>query len=125
MLLIQHLFKLKKKEILDNIFEELYEEKDEKFEEFISTFCTKDDKEIRIYLLNIYSKLELKTDKKEYLEKYINEYFNEEKIRNDINLFEKSILKKKEKIEENVKELSFLRWENYTKLLEFVKSTIK
>ena len=99
------LVQIKKEEILDNIFEELYEEKNEKFEEFISTFCTKDDKEIRNYLLNIYSKLELKTDKKEYLEKYINEYFNEEKIRNDINLFEKSILKKKEKIEENVKEL--------------------
>ena len=113
------LVQIKKEEILDNIFEELYEEKNEKFEEFISTFCTKDDKEIRNYLLNIYSKLELKTDKKEYLEKYINEYFNEEKIRNDINLFEKSILKKKEKIEENVKELSFLMdGKNYTKLLD-------
>ena len=113
------LVQIKKEEILDNIFEELYEEKKEKFEEFISTFCTKDDKEIRNYLLNIYSKLELKTDKKEYLEKYINEYFNEEKIRNDINLFEKSILKKKEKIEENVKELSFLMdGKNYTKLLD-------
>ena len=100
------LVQIKKEEILDNIFEELYEEKDEKFEEFISTFCTKDDKEIRNYLLNIYSKLELKTDKKEYLEKYINEYFNEEKIRNDIDLFEKSILKKKEKIEENQDENS-------------------
>ena len=64
------LVQIKKEEILDNIFEELYEEKNEKFEEFISTFCTKDDKEIRNYLLNIYSKLELKTDKKEYLEKY-------------------------------------------------------
>lgn len=113
------LVQIKKEEILDNIFEELYEEKNEKFEEFISTFCTKDDKEIRNYLLNIYSKLELKTDKKEYLEKYINGYFNEEKIRNDINLFEKSILKKKEKIEENVKELSFLMdGKNYTKLLD-------
>ena len=113
------LVQIKKEEILDNIFEELYEEKNEKFEEFISTFCTKDDKEIRNYLLNIYSKLELKTDKKEYLEKYINEYFNEEKIRNDINLFEKSILKKKEKIEENVKKISFLMdGKNYTKLLD-------
>ena len=113
------LVQIKKEEILDNIFEELYEEKNEKFEEFISTFCTKDDKEIRNYLLNIYSKLELKTDKKEYLEKYINEYFNEEKIRNDIDLFEKSILKKKEKIGKNVKELSFLMdGKNYTKLLD-------
>jgi len=59
------LVQIKKEEILDNIFEELYEEKNEKFEEFIGTFCTKDDKEIRNYLLNIYSKLELKTDKKE------------------------------------------------------------
>ena len=49
------LVQIKKEEILDNIFEELYEEKNEKFEEFISTFCTKDDKEIRNYLLNIYS----------------------------------------------------------------------
>ena len=31
-----------------------YKEKNEKFEEFISTFCTKDDKEIRNYLLNYY-----------------------------------------------------------------------
>ena len=44
---------------------------------------------------------------------------NEEKIRNDIKLFEKNILKKKEKIEENVKEISFLMdGKNYTKLLD-------
>ena len=77
------LVQIKKEEILDNIFEELYEEKNEKFEEFISTFCIKDDKEIRNYLLNIYSKLELKTDKKEYLEKVIYPLKN---INSDISL---------------------------------------
>lgn len=111
------LIQIKKEEILDNIFEELYERNNPNFEEFISTFCIKDDKEIRKYILNIYSKLELKTDKKEYLKKYIDEYFNEEKIKDDINLFEKIILKNLQKIADVKEELSFLmNGENYNKL---------
>ena len=43
------LIKIKKEEILDNIFEELYEQNNSLFEDFINTFCIKDDKAIRKY----------------------------------------------------------------------------
>ncbi len=49
------LIEIEKSKILDNIFEELYTS-DEEFKNFIKDFCTKDDKEIRKSILNIYNK---------------------------------------------------------------------
>ena len=113
------LIKIKKKEILDNIFEELYEQNNSLFEDFINTFCIKDDKEIRKYILNIYSNLELKTDRKLYLKEYIEKTFNEEKINDDIKLFENLLFGKISKIDEIVTELSYLMdGKNYSKLFD-------
>ena len=78
---------LEKSKIIDKIFEELYLSGDESFLKLISDFCVKDDDEIKKYIINISSKLDLKYDKKEYLEEYLDKFFNETKINNDINLF--------------------------------------
>ena len=62
---------LYKRKILKDIFEELYEENNHEFIDFIQEYCIKDDKDIFEFILNINSKLDLKTNKREYLHNYI------------------------------------------------------
>lgn len=84
---------LYKRKILKDIFEELYEENNHEFIDFIQEYCIKDDKDIFEFILNINSKLDLKTNKREYLDNYINTVYDEVKIDNDIDNYIKVILK--------------------------------
>lgn len=84
---------LYKRKILKDIFEELYEENNHEFIDFIQEYCIKDDKDIFEFILNINSKLDLKTDKRKYLDNYINTVYDEVKIDNDIDNYIKVILK--------------------------------
>ena len=88
---------IKKNEYIEEIFEKLYEEKNTKFKKLIKDFCTKDDKEIKNYIIDLNNKLDLKLNKKQYIENYIKDFFNEETINNNI---EKYINLIKEKIKE-------------------------
>ncbi len=71
---------LKTEKILNDIFEELYNKKEESFEKFISDFCTKDDQMIQKVILNLYQKLEMRYDIETYLDGYIQKYYSEEYI---------------------------------------------
>ncbi len=71
---------LKKQEILDEIFEENYLSPKEDFSKLIKDFCLKDDKTLKTNILNIYKKIELKYDKDEYLNNYVNDNFTSKKI---------------------------------------------
>ena len=93
------LIRIKKKEILTNIFDKYYENRNEKFLKLISDFCIKDDKEIFESILSIYSKIDLKYNKNEYLDNYINEYFNIDRINNDIKDYEKLLMSKFEELD--------------------------
>ena len=84
---------LYKRKVLKGIFEELYEENNHEFIDFIQEYCIKDDKDIFEFILNINSKLDLKTNKREYLDNYINTVYDEVKIDNDIDNYIKVILK--------------------------------
>lgn len=88
---------IKKNEYIEEIFDKLYEEKNTKFEKLIKDFCTKDDKEIKNYVIDLNNKLDLKLNKEKYLNNYIKDYFNEEIINNNI---EKYINLIKDKIKE-------------------------
>ena len=94
---------LKKKEILESIMNEYYENPTKEFEKLIEDFCLKDDKELIEYIDNIYKKIELKYDKTEYLnnffdleltptkiDNYIKEYLN--LIFEDIEVIKKLII---------------------------------
>ena len=63
---------LEKKKILDQILDEYYESNNPKFNKLISDFCLKNDDDLKKYINNIYSKLELKYDKVEFLERFFN-----------------------------------------------------
>ena len=68
---------IKTKKLLDEVMDELYSENNSKFVKFITDFCLKDDTELKKQLLNLYSKLDLKNDKNEYLSNYVNKYFSD------------------------------------------------
>lgn len=74
------IMKMKKNEYLENIFIKLYEEKNELFLKLVDNFTTRSDDDLKKAILSINSKLDLKYNKKEYLDTYINNYYNEEYI---------------------------------------------
>ena len=87
---------LEKEHILDQIFNQMYQDKNEKFLKLINDFCIKDDKEIRNYILNIDDKLNLKIDKIKYLEE-IDYYYTDSFINKQLDSYLDLI---KEKINE-------------------------
>lgn len=101
------LIRIKKKEILTNMFDKYYENRNEKFLKLISDFCIKDDKEIFESILSIYSKIDLKYNKNEYLDNYINEYFNIDRINNDIKDYEKLLMSKFEELDYLIEDMSY------------------
>ena len=78
---------LVKEKLIDEVFEDMYEIKDGDFETFITDFCLKDDKELKEQILKLNDKLDLRYDKDEYLNTYIKDYFDEDKINKDINKY--------------------------------------
>lgn len=107
------IIRIKKKEILTNIFDKYYENRNEKFLKLISDFCIKDDKEIFDSILSIYSKIDLKYNKNEYLDNYINEYFNIDRINNDINDYEKLLMSKFEELDYLIEDMSYYTDSDY------------
>ena len=92
--------------ILDTIFEEQYQKEDPLFSKLINDFCIKDDSTIKKYILNIASKIALLSNKEEYLNTYLANYLNQEKIDNDIITFEKILLNKIQIIKDSLHDLS-------------------
>lgn len=82
--------------MLDEIFLEKYENKDEKFLKLINDFCIKDDSEIKKGLLLINEKLDILSNKSEYLNNYVDNYYNN--IDKLIKSFNKLVFDKIEKI---------------------------
>ena len=79
----QSIMNIKKQEILDEIFLSMYDNSD--FLKLIDDFCTKDDAEIKEYILNINNKLDMIYKKEEYLNNYVNEYYSDSFITDRIN----------------------------------------
>ena len=113
----ESIINIEKNKIIDKIFEEYYNKEDKKFINLITTFCTKDDESIKKAILEISKKLDLKTDKENYIKEYINNYFNEEKINNDIKEYEELIKNKIEEINNIIEELSLELDGNYIEKL--------
>lgn len=101
------MIEIKKCEILDELFEKYYNEKNEKFLKLIGDFCIKDDKEIKSAINRINSKLDMLPNKKEYLDSYLDVYFNVEKINKDINDYVDLIKSKLSEIRDEMDEISY------------------
>ncbi|MDD2409761.1 MAG: UvrD-helicase domain-containing protein [Bacilli bacterium] len=87
---------LKKKEILNDIFNNWYNKNNKFFEDFVTTFGIKNDKEIKNLILNLDRKLDLLIDKETFLNDYIENYYNETNLNkyfdDYLNLIKKRII---------------------------------
>ena len=80
-----NLLTIKKMGIRDKILTYLYSSKNSDFIDLISTYCTKDDKNIREFILKICAYVDNLKDRDEYFSSYFEKHFNEEMIRSFIN----------------------------------------
>ena len=119
------LVNLKKKEILDNIFDSLYEENNPKLSKLIRDFWVKDDRSIRDYILKMDKLVETRTDKYEYLSNYMNINFDDNKINEDIKVFESLLVSMISEISNLLDEIKhYTDNDYYEKLYESIASLI-
>lgn len=111
-----------KNKVMDELFLEYYEKEDPLFLEMIQSFCTKDDTDIRNYILNISNKLDLLSNKNEYLSNYLVTYFDDQKIEKDIQSYLALIQNRIEEIKHKVEEIQFIDGEFAVKLGESLSS---
>ncbi len=104
---------IKKKEFLNDIFNEMYEKNDKIFNDFIVTFSIKNDNNIKELIINLDNKFNLITDKKEFLNSYIQNYYKEENINNLFDEYVNLIKKRIETIKNCLNNLSNETDEDY------------
>ena len=85
---------LEKEKILDEIFMDLYEEKNEAFLKLLDDFTLRDDDLIKEAVLSINGGLDLKYDKDKYLDKYLEKFYSKEYVEKRFDEFF-SLLKEK------------------------------
>ena len=91
-----------KEEFMEEVFQELYEEENLEFQNFLDIFTIKNDKSIKASLLKIYEKLTLIPSLDNFLDTYIDTYLNEDKINNYILEYTNILKSKIDEIEPNI-----------------------
>jgi len=97
---------LKKREILDSIFDSNYFSPKQGFMKLINDFALKDDEELKKYILNAYKNIELKYDKTEFLNSYFDKFFTTEEIDKLILEYVNLLKEKQSIIKELINELN-------------------
>ncbi len=98
---------LKEDEIIDEIFKEYYDNKDERFYHFLDAFTFKDDKEIKTKIKKMLASLELVLDLDSYLDNYLDDYYKKENLEKYLNEYLKLINEKDNYLRELIND--FLR----------------
>lgn len=71
---------LEKLRILDEIMSEYYAKKDARFLKLVGDFTVRDDEQIKDVILNINKVLDLKYDKNDFLNSYLEDFYNDSNI---------------------------------------------
>ena len=101
------IIKKKKKDFIEEIFDELFTQKNEKFIKFVTDFGTKNARQTKKTILNLDYSFDLITKKEDYLNNYIESYYNKNNLDNLFHQFENTILKRVESIKNLLLNLSF------------------
>ncbi len=110
------MIELEKEKIINEIFENRYQNHDFAFENLISQFCVKDDKEVKNDLLNIHNKLDLKYDKIHYIKNYIETEMTVENYQKQITAYMEIIQNKIAELKSCVESLESIDANYYSKI---------
>ena len=114
---------LKRKEFLEEIFEEFYESKNELFLKLIEDFTNRDDELIKNAVLSINRLLDLKYDKYDYLNNYVNNYYSDEYINNSFDEYFKYVKTLSDTLESKILEIeSYMDSSSYEKIYNSVSN---
>ena len=97
----------KKKDYINEIFNDLYEDNNPDFISFVTTFGTKNDKQIKKLLLEINQKTNLLSNEEEYLNNYITSYYSDSNINELFKDYENNIISNINTINNLLYNLSF------------------
>lgn len=101
------IIKSEKKKIIDNIFEVKYKENNQKFINFVTKYCVKNDKNLRNKILSLDSSLDLLINKEDYLNSYIENYYSNENLEILFSSYESLILNKINSIKNSLENLGY------------------
>ena len=101
------LLEIHKTEILDEMFMEMYNNKDNRFFNLLRKYTTQKDDPLKDIIINLSSKLELIVDE-DFVINYKDKYLSDEFINKLVNKYEIIVLRKKNELLEEIRELSNL-----------------
>ena len=104
---------IKKEEILDRVFDELYEENNSLFINLLNVFTIKNDNNLKSSILKIINSMELISDKENYLNNYIDNYLSIQKQQEYINEYLNLIYEEINIIETNLIYISETEFNDY------------
>ena len=103
----ESLVRLKKEEMFNEIFEELYKEKDIDFLNFIKRYSVKNDSNIRKTIISISNKTDGFIEKEEYF-RYIKEvFYSEDNINSLVIKYENLVKEKQEELKDAIDNLNY------------------
>ena len=99
---------IEKNKIMDEVFECYYGSDNELFNKLINDFCIRDDKSLKKYFLNISNKLEMVPNVIDYLNTYIDRYYDKEYVNSKTLEYEKLVLGKLDELKSKLYDFKIL-----------------
>ena len=116
---------LKEQEILDQIFDKMYQNPSEAFTSLIKDFTVRNDKDLKELIINLYRSINIRTDKDEYINNYITNNFNEETYSSLIEEYKSIVNNQILMFKDEIESLSsYFEDKYYSSLLSLVNSYI-
>lgn len=101
----QSLLAYKKQQLLDDLFIEFYEEKNQDFFDLLSQYSKQNDDGVKKIILNLLDKIELIVDEKSFIRDYELNYYNSNFINNLVDSYEKLAINAFNEVKNLLKEL--------------------
>ena len=117
-----NLLNYQKEVIVDKLFNIEYENNNPKLLQIISSFCEKDDNNLKRFIINLDDKLNLLLDKDNFIDTYLDKFYSDNKIDENINKYENYLLSLVDEINNNLNKFtSISSAKNSEKLTTYLK----
>ena len=114
----ESIVQIEEEKIIDDIFEELYSSRNERFINLINNYCVKNDNRIRENVLKIALQINSNINKEEYIRNIREDYFSESNINKLISDFDNLIKEKKNVIRLELENLEYYFENDYVSSIE-------